>query len=105
MNTYVLVTSATGTSPGVIAQRTVSEFQPFQKIASESLTNPTFQVVSSSAVSGSVEITLNNSDYSELFTFSSTSQSSKTVVYNGLLLDFRVVVSSISGTLKVIMGV
>lgn len=106
MNTYVFTTSSTGTSPGIISENSLSSSQPFKRISpSDSLLNPTFQVVSSSAVSGAVEMTLNNIDYSELFTFTSTTSSSKTIVYDGTLQDFRVVVSSISGTLKVILGV
>lgn len=106
MNVYVYETSTSGTSEKIIAAKQTSNFQPFQQITpTDSLLNPTFQIITTSATSGTIQGTLNGTDFSDLIDFSSTTTDNQTVVYDGILTDFRIVTKSIIGTLKIIVGI
>lgn len=106
MNVYVYETSTSGTSEKIIAAKQAANFQPFQQITpTDSLSNPTFQIITTSATSGTIQGTLNGEDFSDLIDFSSTTSDNQIVVYDGELADFRVVVASITGTLKIVVGI
>lgn len=106
MNVYTYETSTSGTSDKIISTKQSTNFQPFSQLTpTDSLSNPTFQIFTTSAVVGTIQATINGTDFVDLIQFTATTSDSQSIVYDGILTDFRVVVSSISGTLKIVVGI
>jgi len=101
MATYSYTMNTSGVSPAIIQNSQSASFQMFAKQPEDSvLGNVTFQIITTSASSGTVQITFDGSNWTDIYTFTSTGSESEILVYEGKLKDFRLNVTSGNVTLK-----
>lgn len=95
MITYSVTKTGTGTSNQLI---------PYGPEIKSDL-SPTLQVVTTSACVGSIQLTLDGSAWSDIFSINYTSATSEAKVYDGSFGNFRLNLSSNSGSATLIVGV
>lgn len=102
MITYSLTKTGTGTSSNLISSNIVSSGLPSPFETSD---ETTIQVIGTSAATGKLEITLNGTDFTEIFDFTFASADNDTFVFPGNFSDIRLNLSANSGTVKLIAGI
>jgi hypothetical protein len=106
MTVLIYETSTIGVSPKIVDEKQKYNLQVYHQIHPIDISpNPTFQIFTTSAVSGTIQTTLDGENFIDIIDFAATTQDSESVIYDGIMTDFRVVVKAISGTLKIVVGV